>query len=363
MTPLQRAIISDPSKDSSVARLLLRHGAALESRNDIGATAVMDASGGGQLELARLMTDAGADLRAKDFRLSTCLHFAALGGQRGTFAWLLSCGLELHTKNSFGRSAAQYAMCRPQLTPFLLSFSSAIDEIDPITYVHPERMIIGAAWLNQHFKLYLRRLGRDRLRAIANPEPRDTWSPLCISAVIDLTLAVTNLLQLGADIDFEGSPSGSALMAACFSGRLESVKVLVRHGAAISYLGINGARSAIKFAKTHKTITAWLLVKRFTDQNKLSASAPAGSSIESLEEVQPWSGTVKAELVITGKAERQVQESARGYWHRLMAVKKGWRGKVVPQQTTAVTHRRSRLIPEEPVRICPGDYGVPKKQP
>lgn len=355
MTPLQRAIVSEPSKDSLVARLLLRHGTVLESRNGFGTTAVMDASIRGQLEIVCLLTDAGADLRVRDFRLSTCLHYAALGGQKETFAWLSNCGLDLHTKNSYGWSAAQYAICRPQLTSFLLNFSSAIEEVDPIiTNTQPELMT-SAAWLGQHFKLYLRRLGRNKLRAFANAEPRDIWSPLCLSAVTGLTQAVTNLLQLGAEIDFEGSPYGSALMAACLSGRLESVKVLVRHGAAISYLGINGARSAIKYA--NRTIIAWLLVKRFTDQNKLSAPDKSFA-----QEIQPWSGIVKAELIITGKAERQVGESARDYWFRLKAVKKGWQGKVVPQQTTAVTHRRSRLIPEESVRICPGDYGALKEQ-
>lgn len=360
MTPLQRAIESEPSKESPMAKLLLHYGAALESRDQWGKTAVLSASMEDKTEMVSLLADAGADMKAVDFSSWSCLHLAADIGNLKTFAWLVNRGLPLHAKNSEGWSAIQYASFQALFTPLLLNLGSAIGDIAPLTYA-TLLMNRRPAWLNQHFKLYSRRLGLDKLRRLANIEPTDSWSPLCLTASIGQTLAMTNLLQLDADPDFEGSPYGSALMAACSSGRTESVKILVRHGAAISYLGANGIRSAIHCAKEHKAIMTWLLVKRFTDQKKLSFQAAAGPSAHAVGEVQPWSGITKAELVITGIAERQVHESARNYFIRLMAVKKEWRGKVVSQHTMAETHRPSRLIPEEPVRICPGDYGVPNE--
>lgn len=363
MTPLQRAIGSEPLNECPAAKLLLSHGAALEPRYKQGLTAVMLASGRGNTELVRLLAEAGADLKAADFSSRTCLHFAAALEHLETSLWLVNRGLQLHAKDSLGWSAVQYASYSHMFSSFLLSFDSAFDVIDAFTYTNCENYInTGPAWLKEHFNMYLRRVGLGRLSALANLEPTDSWSPLCIMASTGQTLAVTNILRLGANVDLEGSPSGSALMVACSSGRLESVKILVRHGASISYLGKNGIQSAIDAARNHKVILAWLLVDRFTEQRKLSVPAEADPAAHSAEDVKPWSGVVKKELIITGTAERQVHESAGSYWVRLMGVKKEWRGKVVDQNKLAQTHRPSRLIPDEPVRICPGDYGTPKER-
>lgn len=362
MTPLQRALASEPSEELPAATLLLRHGAVLEHRNNFGETAVILASKCGNADVVRLLAEAGADLTATDFSFWSCLQSAASQGHLELFVWLVNRGLQIHAKNASGWTAAQYAFFKAVFSSFLLNFGSAFDNIDAITYMNVGNyMSSDPAWLNEHFKMYLRRLGLERLRMLANLEPTDSWSPLCMSASIGQTLAVTNLLRLGADVDFEGSPCGSALMAACSSGRLESVKILIRHGAAISYLGANGSRSAVDAGRNHKAILSWLLTGRFTEQRKLSDPAKANSPTHNDGDVKPWSGIAEMELVITGTSERRVQESAKEYWGRLMDVKKEWRGKVVPQNRLARTHRPSRLIPEEHVRICPGDYGTPKE--
>lgn len=361
MTPLQGVIQSEQLNGSPAAKLLLSHGAALEPRDGLGSTAVMVASNRGKTELVRLLAEAGADLNTTDFSSLTCLHAAAFNAHLETFVWLLDRGLQLHAKSSRGWSAIRYACFSDLFSSFLLNYSSAFNDIDAMTYENPGSLMNwGAAWLKEHFNMYLRRLGLERLRALANLEPPDSWSPLCIMASIGQTLAVTNILRLGADVDFEGSPSGSALMAACSSGRLDCVKILVRHGASISYVGKDGIQSAVDAARTHEVILAWLLVNRFTEQRKLSDPAEGDSAAHPAGDVKLWSGIVKKDLIITGLEERQVHESAKSYWFRLMDVKKDWRGKVVDQNKLAQTRRPSRLIPDESVRICPGDYGTPK---
>lgn len=363
MTPLQRAIVSEPLKESPAAKLLLLHGMTLQNRNALGITAVMLASMTGKTELVHSLAQAGANLHAESFSSWNCLHFAANHGHLETFVWLVNHGLELDANNFRGLSAVQFASFRTVFSSFLLNSSSELDGIDAETNKFPEfSMNLGPAWLKEHFNMYLRRLGLGRMRALANMKPANSWSPLCMSASIGQTLAVNNILRLGTEVDFEGCPHGSALMAACSSGRLESVKILVRHGAAISYLWKNGIRSAVDAARNHKAILAWLLVDRFTEQRKLADPVESDSAIHSAEDVKPWSGVVRKELIITDIAQRQVHESARDYWFRLMAVKKDWRGKVVEQHELAQTHRPSRLIPEESVRICPGDYGTLKEQ-
>lgn len=363
MTPLQRAVEAEPPVDSPAVRLLLSYGAALEHRNEYGETTVMLASIRGKTELVGLLADAGADLSAASFSSWTCLHYAAYYGRLELFVWLVNRGVQLHTKDSDGWSAILHSSFREVFSSFILNFGSAIEEIETTTYTDPGYLInLGPAWLKQHFKIYLRRLGSERLRALAKLQPIDGWSPLCMTASIGQTLALTNILKLSANVDFEGCPCGSALMAACSAGRLKSVQILVRHGAAISYRGAHGFRSAVYAARDHKAILAWLLVHRFTEQRKLSDPVESESTAHSAEDVKPWSGVVRRDLIITDRAQRQVHESARDYWFRLMAVKKDWRGKVVEQHELARTHRPSRLIPEESVRICPGDYGTLKEQ-
>lgn len=363
MTSLQGAVMSEPLKESPAAKLLLLHGSALENRDVVGSTAVMLASMRGKTEMVRLLDDAGADVKATNFASSTCLHIAAEHGHLDLFVWLMNRGFRLDSKNSYGWSAIQYASFNMVFSSFLLNLDSAFEVIKSATYACPGYLMKpGPAWLNEHFKMYLRRLGPERLQALANLEPTDSWSPLCISASMGQTFAISNILELGATVDFEGSPSGSALMTACSSGQLGSVKILIRHGATVSYLGKKGIRSAVDAARSHKVILAWLLVDRFTDQMKLADPAESDSAAHTAEDVKPWSGIVQKELIITGIAERQVHESARDYWFRLMAIKKDWRGKSVEQHKLARTHRPSRLIPEESVRICPGDYGTPREE-
>ncbi|OTB03024.1 hypothetical protein M426DRAFT_13064 [Hypoxylon sp. CI-4A] len=164
-----------------------------------------------------------------------------------------------------------------------------------------------------------------------------------------------NLLALGAQLEFEGSPSGTVLMTACQSGRLESVILLVRWGAALFYHGPNGFRTAFDETKTSKPILQWLLVTRFSDQGKIGDASYDVSSSEPVQ-VQPWSGITKAELVICGELERRSDQSSKEYWIYLMRQKREWRGNVIPITDKRKTIRPSKLRPVESVHIHSDGY-------
>ncbi|OTA97079.1 hypothetical protein M434DRAFT_392249 [Hypoxylon sp. CO27-5] len=167
-----------------------------------------------------------------------------------------------------------------------------------------------------------------------------------------------NLLTLEANLEFEGCPDGTALIAACHAGRLESVIFLVRRGATLSYHGPNGFRTAFD-KRTPKHILQWLLVTRFTDQGKIRET-PVGSSSSMSAILRPWSGIVKTEMVICEDLERDPDESSMDYWIYLMGAKKRLRGKVVPVDDKRKTVRPLKLIPVEHVRIHPDGYEIPK---
>lgn len=351
-----------------MAGLLFRKGAATEFRDVRGNTPLIVASLQSNFEVARLLINAGANLKASNYETETALHVSAYGNhsvpakttQGEMFATLLQHGLDPHQLTTTSWSPIHYIMRRCSFVPLVLNSDLRLEKSEPFPWNGLEDMV-PMTWLTCHHGLFLRKLGLERLRKLAHLEPSETWAPLCIYASMGDVVALTNLLDLGASLDFEGCPSGSAIMEACSAGRLQIVRILVRRGASISYHGPNGFRSAVNVARRNKAIVGWLLVGRFTDQKKISDSAIPGSSTDEFD-TQPWNGPVKAELIISGPSQRREDESAKQYWVRLMAIRRDWRGKVVPENSRARTNRQARLIPEEPVRICPGDYGTLKEQ-
>ncbi|KAK8004617.1 glycoside hydrolase family 3 protein [Apiospora arundinis] len=169
-----------------------------------------------------------------------------------------------------------------------------------------------------------------------------------------------NLLGIGAQLDCDGCPLGSALMAACEHGRKNSVIFLARRGAALVYSSPSGFRSAYLAAQKFPDILNWLLVGRFVDQAKLSTapSCPNGLDGDNTVGSYAWSGPRKVEFIITGAMERHPKESSLEYWTRLMREKKAWRGKVVPLVPGRRSTRSSNLVPQEYVRIHPDGYEV-----
>ncbi|KAF7541324.1 hypothetical protein G7054_g744 [Neopestalotiopsis clavispora] len=189
----------------------------------------------------------------------------------------------------------------------------------------------NASWIGSLWRLYRRRFRLEDLRLVSNLHPGQGWSPMCLATCTDNTLVMANCLEMGADIDFEGSPYGSALMAAAFSNRLESVKFLVRTGAAICYEGKDGFKSAVIIGKRCQRVIDWLIMDRFMDQEKLEGipepSVEVGDSPQVTTGV--WSSRV-VPLRLMGIFERQPHESSFSYLQRLAVIKSGMRGKVVP---------------------------------
>lgn len=340
-----------------MADILVRKGAVIDARDNIGITALLHASSCGNAALVLFLIENGANVGAVDRYGRGFLHLA---GSTEVFATGIDLGLDPHKKDTFGWTPVHGGLKRSSFASLLLNRDLDLTKSGPV----PWETITGAVhtpFLTDQFQMYLKKLGWENFHRLANLEPTDIWSSLCRSASTGDILTMDNLICLGAVLDFEGCPSGSALMIACSAGRLESVKFLVRNGASICYHGPKGLRSAVAAAARCDAIVAWLLVGRFTEQPKLAShdgAEPMASDSHTSGARQSIT-PIKAELVITGDLQRRADESAKDYWFRLMAAKKRWRGKVVPSGGGARTWRPSKLIPEERVRICPGDYGTP----
>ena len=192
-------------------------------------------------------------------------------------------------------------------------------------------------FLTTSFRLYRRILPYDTFKRILNLQPERGMSPLCRAFSRGIFEIMENCLAMDAEIDFEGCSLGSALMIACACGRLNAVKLLVRRGAVISYIGKNGLTSAVRAGHRSKAIIAWLLVGQFNEQNRLRCGDRLSSSSGTDSDIRPWSGIGKAHFRLIGRHQMQRQESSLDYAKRLSNLKRKLRGSIIPGRVSLST--------------------------
>jgi ankyrin repeat protein len=359
-------------RQTELAKLLLDHGANINQQcrsPDFGfSTPILLASFEGNQELVNFLVEAGADWTAVDHSGRSVLIYAAMAPNPEVFASFVEKGASVHFECRFGFLALHVAMISGAFAGWILHADCRMELASPAPWwlarlTHP-------AWITTHFRFYQRGFSRALLQRIANLHRAGLldWSPLCLMAVEGDTTGMANLIELGARLDHEGSPHGSALMAACANRQIEAVKFLVRRGESLSYISSSPrtrgrVMSCLTAAQGSPKITEWLLVGRFIEQKKIAHhdSEIVGSGAGDAA-VKHWAGITKAELVITGRHERQPSESSYQYLVRLQQIRREMRGRRVPRafQSGRRTCRPSRLVPEETVRISPDDTRVPR---
>ncbi|ETS86026.1 hypothetical protein PFICI_04051 [Pestalotiopsis fici W106-1] len=243
-------------------------------------------------------------------------------------AAIMDSGQDLNAEEESNRSIMLVAMHNPETATLILNQPAQLTETGPFPWSMIGSMIEDVSWMNQHWKHYLRRFRMEDLRRVSNLEPRRGWSPLCLATCTDAVKVMEHCLEMGTDIDFEGSPYGSALMAAAGMNRIESVKFLVRHGASICYEGKEGFTSAVVVGASSQRVVQWLLVGRFQDQGKLEAVSESSTIITENVPIHSWS-PARLNFRLAGKFERQPDESSLDYLKALAEIKKNLRGQVV----------------------------------
>jgi Ankyrin repeats (3 copies)/Ankyrin repeats (many copies) len=104
--PLHFAASND---DLDVARLLLEAGADVKSKNKDGDTPIHYASSYGHVEVAAMLLAAGADVKAKKEFGDTPLHFAAHEGHLAVARLLIEEGGEVNASDEAGGTPLHYA--------------------------------------------------------------------------------------------------------------------------------------------------------------------------------------------------------------------------------------------------------------
>ncbi|KAL8375650.1 hypothetical protein RB595_006978 [Gaeumannomyces hyphopodioides] len=286
-------------------------------------------------ELIDQLLQRGTDHSMADFNGRTAVIHAADAGRVQTLARLVQAGANPHHVDNSGLSAIHVAMGNAQFTTLLLNGNFAIETSSPIPW--GVRLDIRQSYgMVRAHKLYRKRLPAHDFGRIFNLEPATGWSSLCLacSEIVNsgTKLSIACLLDLGAQINYDGSPYGSALMVACSANKVEFAKLLVRGGAALVIRMRDGTFvSALAAARQFPELVAWLLSHRFMDQAKITASPAA----ERAEHGQPsfvycrWSGPIKAAFIPTTRIQRMSHESSIMYLIRMHNLRNWAKGKVV----------------------------------
>ena len=262
---------------TAIVQLLLDAGANPNTLNSSLKSPCMKAIEYDEVDALRVLLKGGADIQLRSWNNGTALSLAAECGAKCVFAFLVNTATEkdLGAEDAWGLPVLYRAV--HQITAFPMSFLLTL--VSQTTAYESRRFsITNAAILNRSLtevKMLLRRLPIGLLPKCLNH--RDLFgTPLCTAAMLSKVDTIKLLLDTGAQLELEGSEHGTPLMAACATGRLAAVKVLVVRGARTSYVKDGQVISAYAAARHHPQVKRWLLVGRFLDGPKLLMDGVAG---------------------------------------------------------------------------------------
>ena len=251
-------------------------------------------------------------------------------GQWTSLQAMEDIGFDLASQRLGDGSLLNYLLYLQTNQSFFLNSEHYLKKLDPFPWHWINRWDFRhAPFLLRSFRHFRLRLSDAVFKTWLNLEPERGWSPLCRAASQGLVAVMENCLSLGAKIDFEGCPLGSALMIASACGSLDAVKLLVRRGAAICYVGRKGPRSALSIARS-STIRSWLLVRQFSERLLIEAASKENQPDLVQGQCGVWSGIVQARIRLVGWLSRQPHESALDQIQKLACRSRQWRGEAAP---------------------------------
>jgi ankyrin repeat protein len=311
----------------NTAEILLRYGASVDSLDDFQRTPLSIAAEFGRLDMVTLLLRHGADVNARDLDLETPAMKAAKQGYDKIVHELKKAGADFTIQDVLGRTALGHGVTgdNPAVLMHLLEDRYSLHQHDEDgelysviaffnsstrmrTYILNTDLDLTAhtktkgnlfhGLADQGSKRFvkhaLRRVPACDVVRLLNIRSEPANSALYVAAKFGSVDIISMFLDAGADIEFEGGQFGTPLMVACEAGNIETVRLLVRRGAKISYSrGSHESISGVTLARRYPAVVRWLLVSRHTAQGKLCEVADASTAgLES----KMWAGFQQVEI-------------------------------------------------------------------
>ncbi|MFC1836455.1 ankyrin repeat domain-containing protein [Thermodesulfobacteriota bacterium] len=214
-----------------IAELLVKNGAAIESRDYHGRTALHLAAGRGHIDVAKLLLDRGAAIEARDNRGETPLIEAARTAKRSMIELLLKRGADINAKDNWGHTAlVEAADSRDtDLVRLLLDNGSDIEG----------KTGFSALWRAASFK---------RSGVIELLKAYGVEVTLSAAAMIGDKRAVERLIEKGADVNARMEYGRTPLMRASEMGHADVAQLLLEKGARV-HSKANDGMTALNLAR------------------------------------------------------------------------------------------------------------------
>ncbi|MCP4546281.1 MAG: hypothetical protein GY835_07435 [bacterium] len=251
--PLLTAAISG---NVEIAQLLLDAGADVNCGDTDNSTPLDDASVLGRAEMVAFLLTRGANVHHRDNKGDTALSFAVSGNSWEVAQLLLDAGSDLFYRSPDGRTlmhtAARVGMI--EMIDHLLEQGIPADEM----MEHGDTPL-GEAARRGHIEIMTRLIdaGAD---LNASNAPYKFWSPLRKTVTGGQLEAARLLLERGADVAFACDEHETPLTSAYRTDNLEIARLLIEHGSDVNQVSPRGETALVKAVESNRADLVALLL-------------------------------------------------------------------------------------------------------
>lgn len=231
--------VAAASGNIDIVRLLLEAGADIDAGDSDNSTALGVAAIRTQGEMVGFLIEQGADVNRRDRKADCPLSFAVYGRDEAIIQQMLDAGADLYFRNPQGETLLHIACQRgvPEFTKHLLENGAEID-----AQAQGGGTPVGYAAMGGHAEIVQLLLDRG---ADPNTTPPGEISPLIFTSWRNQVECARILLENGAKVDHPGFHNSTALINAAERSSAEMVALLVEHGAAVNYTNEKGATALV----------------------------------------------------------------------------------------------------------------------
>jgi len=243
-------------RDITELKKLIEAKVDVNYRDFYGNTALMVASLGGHIEIARLLVEAGAVVNAQhDNGLASLMYVSVLPHQYQDVAkFLIEAGADVNAKDNEGRHSLDMASYRGHKDIVQLLIEAGAN-VNAQTDMGNTALIIASEYGHAEVAQLLLEAGAD-----VNTQGNTGFTALMFAAEHGHTEVAQLLLEEGADVNTQSNEGFTALMLASVNRYPEITKLLIGEGADVS-IRDNNNWTALMYAikEKHTEITQLLI--------------------------------------------------------------------------------------------------------